>query len=159
MAKITISTRDAILKVLYHVEIKYNVTYSQVKRSTLKKLMFQFYKIDRCLSTIDYHLRNLKKSGLINNYPRKGQDENGRWFNKASNRQIIGKGLNYLKDLGIKVKTYLIDWAFSGIKPIPRRNIKPASLSDQLFPKPSGRSATTPEDMETILSNAISELS
>lgn len=155
---VTISTRDAILKVLYHIQIKYNVTYSQVKRKTIQRLIFKFYKIKICLSTIDYHLGILKEAGFFNGYRRRAQDEKGRWFNLSSNRQLVGKGLNYLKMLGVKVKKYLTDWAFKGVKPRPKRDIKPPSLSDQMFPQPSGRSAAQFNTLESSLISALDHI-
>jgi hypothetical protein len=156
---ITISTRDAVLKVLYHIQVKYNRTYSQVKRSTIKNLIFKIYRIDRCLSTIDYHLGTLKRDGLFNNFPQKGQDEKGRWFNKVSNRQIIGKGFNYLKMLGLNVAKYLTDWAFKGVKH-KRRKDKPHFPENDISTKqPSGRSAAQFDTLENTLNNTLNRLS
>ena len=157
--KLFISTGDAVLKILYHIQEKYNVTYSQVKRDTIQKHLTKFYKIDRTLSTVDYHLGCWKKAGAFNTYQRRGRDENGRFFNLASNRQIVGKGFNYLQKLGVKVAKDLLAWAFKGIKPKTRRNIKPASKSDQLFPQPSGRFKDPPESIKNTLETVLDHLS
>lgn len=150
-----ISTGDAVLKILYHIQEKYNVTYSQVKRDTIQKHLTKFYKIDRTLSTVDYHLGCWKKAGAFNTYQRRGRDEFGRFFNLASNRQIVGKGFNYLQKLGVKVAKDLLAWAFKGIKPKTRRNIKPASKSDQMFPRSDPGGKDPPETIKNTLSTVL----
>jgi len=150
-----ISTRDAIINILLKVQEKYNCTYSQIKRSTIQNLLWKIYKIKRCLSTIDYHLGMLKKAGFMNIYRRRGQDEKGRWFNKVSNRQLLGKCFNYLIRSGKKVKKFLLDWAFKGIKP-KRRKDKPHRLNDDnSIEQPSGRSVAQFETLENVLSDTL----
>lgn len=156
---IIISTRDAVIQVLYHIQVTHNVTYSQVKRSTIKSLLWRFHKIDRCLSTIDYHLGEIKKAGFMKVYTRRGQDEKGRWFNKASNRQLLGKCFNYLIRSGRKVARFLTDWAFKGIKH-KRHKFKTDSPIDGIFKdQPPRRSAAPFETLEKALSDTLKTLS
>lgn len=159
MIRLFISTRDAVLKSLYFIQEKYNVTYSQAKRSTLQKHLWKYYRIKVCLSTIDYHLGRWKKAGAINTYQRRGRDENGRFYNLASNRQIVAKGYLYLQKLGVRVAKDLLAWAFKGIKPKTRRNIKTASKSDQLFPQPSKEAVANPETLKNSLKTVLTQLS
>jgi hypothetical protein len=154
-----ISTGDAVLKILYHIQEKYNVTYSQVKRATIQKQLWKFYKIKRTLSTIDYHLGKWKKAGAFNTYQRRGRDESGRFFNLASNRQIVAIGFNYLLNLGTKVAKDLLLWAYKGIKPKTRRGIKPASKSDQMFPRSDQGGKDPPETIKNTLSTVLDHLS
>lgn len=150
-----ISTRDAIFKILYHIQVKYNRTYSQVKRSSIKNLLWRIYKTERCLSTVDYHLGELNKHDLINVYTRRGRNSDGTFYNKVSNRQIIGKGLNYLKMLGVNIRKYLIRWAFQGVKH-KRHKDKPHRLNDDnSIKQPSGRSAAQFETLENVLSDTL----
>ena len=152
---LNIATRDAIFQTLLEVQTKYNRTYSQVKRVTIQKLVLRFYKIRVCLSTIDYHLGILKKHELLNTYRRRGRDENGRFFNLASNRQITGKGLYYFKKIGKRVASYLTAWAYKGVKP-KRHKLKSNDPIDGIFKDQPAREAA--DTFDTLGSSLISAL-
>ena len=152
---LNIATRDAVFQTILGVQTKYKRTYSQVKRVTIQNLIFKFYKIRVCLSTIDYHLGVLKKAGLINVYRRRGRDENGRFFNLASNRQITGKGLYYFKKIGKHVASYLTAWAYKGVKP-KRQKPKSNNPIAGIFEDPPAREAA--DTFVTLGSSLISAL-
>lgn len=137
-----IKTQPAVIFCLYKIQEKYKRTWSWAKLKTIRKLLKQHYKISVSVRDVSYHLTFLTKNDLIRVYPRYRRDENGRCFNLPSNRQITAKGINYLKSYGIKIPTWLFNWAFKAIKP-PKTIAKsnPQNPSD-VFDRPARRSET-----------------
>jgi hypothetical protein len=101
----------------------------------------------------------LNLSGLLRTFTRRGRDTDGTFYNLSSNRQITGRGLNYLKHLGINVAKWLYNWAFKGIKPKRYKDISDIPVHDNIINKLSGRSASQFETLGKSLLNTLKSLS
>lgn len=149
----SIKTQTAVLRSLYQIQIKYRRTYSWVRRSTILKLLKKYYGIDICLSTLSYHLWILRKAKIIRVYERYGRASDGTYFNLPSNRQITGKGIYHLKQIGLNVASWLYNWAFKGIKPSLVKHVKDIPQSSTVFTRPPRRAASPPETLGSVLSD------
>jgi len=155
---ISVNTRLSVLSILYHAQVYNKRTWSYLKRSTIQHRLDKWYGIKRCLSTVSYHLRRFREEGLIRVYERYGKGPGGTWFNLPSNRQVIGKGLIFLKRSGFKVPKWLYNWAFKGIKP-PKVVAKTDSYTEQnTFTRPPRGTAGPPEILENVLSDTLNSL-
>ena len=112
----TAATRHLILLVIYSLIEFYHKTWCFPRRNKLTELLTDRYKRYIGLSALDYHLGILKKDGLITSNRNYGRRDDGTIYGKASNRQVTGKGLKYLKETGVTVATYLWVW-LRGKKP------------------------------------------
>ena len=155
---IVISTRTAVLNTLYKIQISHKATYSSVTRFGIRKLLIKYYKINICLSTIDYHLGILKRFKYIRVHPRFGTKPDMTHFNLPSNRSILGKGLNVLMKLGVSISNMLSDWAFRGIKPPRRKRKSKPPKSYIVTQRPPRRSAANPEALGDVLKSSLGAL-
>jgi len=155
LAFFQINTRAAIVKTLYEVQVKHGRTFSQMKRSTIQKLLKKIYKIRVCLSDISYHLCLLRKNKLIHVWERYGTNPDGTHYNLPSNRSCTPKALIYLKQHGIKVAKYLYDWAFLGIKPKRYKDITDLPNQPHVHTRPLRQSAGTFQNIEGIIDSLI----
>jgi hypothetical protein len=144
---------------LYEIQKKYNATFSQTKRSTIRKLLKSIYNIQVSLSDVSYHLCVLRKKELIRTWERYGRKENGTYYNLPSNRSLTHKGLLYLLQCGIKIAKYLYDWAFNGIKPKKRKNLIDLNLPGNIFFRQERRSQKNPATLAQTLSKVVHALS
>ena len=147
------NTKAAVLQTIYKIIVKHKSTWCYTKRSTIRKYVKKYYGISVSLSDISYHLWDLRKCEYINVYTRYKRINYGRLVNLPSNRQITGKGISWLKRYGVKIKNYLYNWAFNGVKP-PRviAKYKPHPTPNT-FTRPSGRVATGTETLNNLLSD------
>jgi hypothetical protein len=155
---LSIKTQSAVLHTLYRIQLKWRRTYSWAMRSTIQKYLKKYYSIEVCLSTVSYHLWVLHINDLIRVYTRYGTKLDGTHYNLPSNRQITGKGIVYLKRLGVNVVNWLYNWAFKGIKP-PKviAKTEPHENPDFSTGQPR-RSASPPEILENVLSDTLNSL-
>jgi len=153
-----VRTVDATILTLYGVQIKYNRTYSFLKRVTIQRLLNKFYNLNRGLSDIDYHLGNLRKKGLITVHQRYGTRPDGTHFLLSSNRSLTRKGLIYLKKILGKVENWLWNWAFKGVK-LPRKSFKPGPTKYyKITTRPPRRSVAFPEGLQRVLKTSLETL-
>lgn len=155
---VKLRTRDAILLYLYHNQIKHEASYSGVKRATIQKQIAKFNGIQRCLSTISYHLGNLRRNKLITVHEQFGTHQDGTHFNMISHRAFTRKGLKYLKQFIGKIKKWLWKWAFDGVK-LPRKDFKPQpSQHYKVTQRPPRRSAANPITLGNALKSTLGAL-
>jgi len=153
-----IKTQPAVLRTIYEVQVKYNRTFAQMKLSTIQMLLKIHYKINVTLSDVSYHLGVLRKNKLISVWERYGTNPNGTHFNLPSNRSITAKGLNYLKQHGIKIASFLYDWAFKGIKPERYKHPEDLRLQKNVFERPQRTPTKTPvriSDLLPVITHAL----
>lgn len=151
-------TRYSVLRTLYQIQVKHNRTFSWVKRSTIQKYLNKYYGIKVCLSTISYHLWKFNREGLIRTYTRYRHNEDGTFDNLPSNRQITGRGIRYLMDIGINVVKWLYNWAFKGIKPVRYKDISNLPYDKSIKTRPPRGTAGPPETFENVLLDTLNSL-
>jgi len=110
------STRHLILLTIYSIVEYSKKTFCHPRRNTLIVFLDDWHNRPITLSDLDYHIGILKINGLIKSYRNYGRRDDGTVYGKASNRQVTGKGLRYLKETGVKVAKYLWVW-LRGKKP------------------------------------------
>jgi len=155
---ILVKTQTAVMRTLYQIQVKHNRTWSWAKRSTIQKYLKKYYRISVSLSDVSYHLLILHKADLIRVFTRYGRDSNGTVFQLPSNRQITGKGVMYLKRYGIRIKNWLYNWAFKGIRP-PRSSAKTTPyITPNTFTRPPRRSAGPPEILGNVIFDTMATL-
>jgi len=155
---ISIRTQTAVLLTLYRVQLKWRRTYSWVMRSTIQKYLNKYYGIKVCLSTVSYHLCQLRKAGFIRVYERYGTNPDGTHYNLPSNRQITGRGILHFKKLGVRVATWLYNWAFKGIKPAKVVAKTEPPTDPNSFTRPPRGTAGPPETLKNTLSDTLNSL-
>jgi len=119
----SIQTFEAVFLTLYRLQIHFQVSYTTLKRSTIQSYIKKWYGLDRCLSTISYHLGILRKLKYISVFEQFGTKEDGTHFNIASNRSTAAKGLLFLRDLLVRIPKWLWQLVFKGVK-LPRKSFK-----------------------------------
>jgi len=156
--RVRVPTGIAILFCIYEIMRKNNASYCYVTRSKIQSLLNDIYKIDRCLSTISYHLTGWRKAGILYVQEQFGTKPDGTHYNIASNRWFSKAGLNFLISLGKRVFSGLFNHMFKG-KKLPRRkhsNLSPKNY--KITPRPPRRSAGPPEILGNVVFDTINAL-
>lgn len=155
---ISVKTQFGVMLCFYKTQLKGRRTWTQMRRSKIQELLKTHSKINICLSTVSYHLCQLRKAGLIRVYERYKKGPYGTWCNLPSNRQITGRGIIYLKRTGIHVVKWLYNWAFKGIK--TPRVIAKSTIPHEInaYTRPPRRAAGPPETLKNTLSDTLNSL-
>lgn len=132
----TASTRHLILLIIYLLSVHFVKTYCHPRRATIQRYLANWFGRHVSLSDIDYHLGILKEAGLIKSFPNYGRRDDGTVYGKASNRQLTGECLYYLKATGVKIAKYLWVW-LSGKKHTKDSHYKNNDLPQQDLDKRS----------------------
>ncbi|TES92260.1 MAG: hypothetical protein E3J94_02800 [Desulfobacteraceae bacterium] len=112
-----ITSKMAILSMLYSILHKSNRTYCWPTLATIQKNLLKHHSIDIRIRTISKHLQQLRFNGYIKSFRRYGRKIDGTYYNKPSNRQLTRKAFAELTKVGVKIARWLWDWALKGVLP------------------------------------------
>ncbi len=100
-------TKLTIIKVITSLQQKYHKTYCWPSRGKILFLLKTYHNTIISLSCLDKHLADLNHEGILKSYQRRGQNSDGTWFNKTTNRSITSKCVRRLTKLGIHFSAWL----------------------------------------------------
>ncbi len=121
-------TKISILTSLLSMQEHCKKRYTCMKRQTIQDRLKDFYLISISLSAIDEHLGQLKTMGYFKLYQRRGRNEDGTQFNKASNRMLSRKCFWELTRLGIKISAFLFKIVVKQSPVFPKADKTPTQL-------------------------------
>ena len=153
------STRAAVKLTILRIIEKHGSTYCTVTRKTILILMGKYSGIHIALSTLGYHLANFRRDGEMGVWERYGRNKNGTIFNMPSNRSILKRGMKGFVKSGVRVKKYLLDWAFKGKKLFRRKKSRHSNTNYTVIDRPPRRSVGGFTAISEVLSGTLKTIS
>lgn len=102
-----LTVKTCLILSLHNIMAYYEKTYCWPTRATMQRLIYQRTGRKYSLSWIDKCLHWLNKNNYMVSYFRPGRDDQGRIFNRPSNRQLTRKALATMAKMGMKPARFL----------------------------------------------------